>query len=232
MSRTIKFRDTACRLFTTDRKQWLEQWVTAELFHADTVTEYFRMLTQRKITTLEQMWTLKETEVCAQTELLCSPIFLFCWVCIVLYNSTEELNTGNQFATATPEKNHCTKIHHSMILGLVFIGLIKVRSIHSARKMECILYNCARKNQYSTGILLYKAGLRRFCLHHRKTPNCSCLFKTLFIPMGQLNTKLLTSSLQEQQSESGGQNLTCMPIRYAIIKLGIWSLTVKLLNPK
>lgn len=93
------------------------------------------------------MDSLKEIEVCAQTELLWSPIFLFCLVCIVLYNSTDVLNTGNQFATATPGKKHCTKIHHSMILGLVFIGLIKVRSIHSAQKMECILYDCARKNQ-------------------------------------------------------------------------------------
>lgn len=135
------------------------------------------------------MDSIKEIEVCAQTELLSSPTFVFCWVCIVLYNSTEILNTGNEFSTATPEKKHCTKIHHSMILGLVFIGLIKARSIHSAQKMSVWYCRTVSGRTSRTGILLYKAGLRRFCLHHRKTPNCSCFFKTLFIPMGQLNTK-------------------------------------------
>lgn len=79
MSRTIKPRDTACRLFTTDRKQRLEQWVPAELFHVDTVTEYFRVHTQRKMSTLEQMWTLSRKSKCALKR-SCFVVLYFCFV--------------------------------------------------------------------------------------------------------------------------------------------------------
>lgn len=135
---------------------------------------------QRKITTLEQMWTLSRKYKCVLKR-SCFVVLYFCFV-----GCTEVLNAGTQFATAPSEKKHCTKIHHSTILGLVFIGLIKVRSIHSAQSVYC---TTAPGRTNGKGILLYKSRLRRFCLHHRKTPNCSCFFKTLFIPTGQLNTK-------------------------------------------
>ncbi len=95
-----------------------------------------------------------------------------------LFLVISKINKAESKLILQPDKKHDRKTHLLITLGLVFIGHTEVRSIYLSRQstqhcMKCSTH-CAAVlgGTNGVGFWVYKSGLARFWVHHRKTSKC------------------------------------------------------------